>query len=310
MRINANLKKWLALGALVMSAVGCTANGVDADALGDGFGNGNNNGGGSNGSPTDITNCQVPVGATLCVLGGSDHPGGLVDVLLASDGPLGPIAGAIDVTALTNALTQTLENDSTLAGIVTGLIQDGQLVEGLQLLLLGPNNDGMGAVAETLQLLLLPNEQGVGLTALLGEQGVAGLVQALLLDGTDASCQAPLGTLCLIAGDGNQTGLVDLLLTSDGALGALSPFLTTQVTDEVVATLGDLLASNGSLRDLVTGLIQDGQLATALQVLLIGAPDQGVQSGLVMALQDLLGGLGIIVNDVLTFVGSLLGTAP
>ncbi len=45
-------------------------------------------------------------------------------------------------------------------------------------------------------------------------------------------------------------------------------------------------------------------------MLLIGAPDQGVQSGLVMALQDLLGGLGIIVNDVLTFVGSLLGTAP
>jgi hypothetical protein len=299
------LKKTLS-ACLLVSAValtGCDAQG-DADPSG--------GGGNGNGGPTDVSNCEVPLGATLCVLGGDDHEGGgLVDVLLAPDGPLGPIAGAIDTSELTDVLTNLLQNDGgTLAGVVAGLIKDGQLQDGLKALLLGADGSGDNGLAAILKGVLLPNEQGQGLVKLFGPDGIQGLVMALLIDGTSSDCEAPLGTLCLIAGEGtDQFGLVDLLLTSNGLLGSLSPTLAAGVTDNVVAILGDLLASNGSLRDLLTGLTADGQLATALQVLLIGDPDQGVQSGLAQALQNLFGDLGATVAEVVAYLRSVLGLA-
>jgi len=298
------LKKTLGACLLVtaVALTGCDAQG-DGDAL-----NGGSGPGGGSGGPTDLSNCAVPVGL-LCVLGGDDHDGGgLVDVLLDEDGPLGPIAGAIDTSELTDALTTLLENDDgSLASLVTGLIQDGNLQEGLQALLLGTDGSGDSGLAAILQGVLLPNEEGQGLIALFGEDGIQGLVMALLVDGTDSDCQAPLGTLCLIAGDNsNQMGLVDLLLTSDGLLGSLSPTLTGGVTDDVVAILGDLLESDGSLPDLIQGLTQDGQLATALQVLLVGEGGDPTSSGLIQALQNALTGLPSTVQDLVEFLQSLL----
>ena len=295
--INLYTKKKLALGLLFVAGLalsGCNAQG-DGSTIGD-------NGGGI----TNTDNCAVPLGATLCVLGGDNHDGGLVDVLLAEDGPLGPIAGAIDTTELTTTLTDLLQNDGTLASLVTGLLMDGQLTDALQYLLLGTDGSGSNGLAAVLSGVLLPNEEGQGLLALFGEDGIQGLVMALRVDGTDSKCQAPLGTLCLIAGSNtNQTGLVDLLLTSDGLVGSLSPTLATGVTDDVVKILGDMLESNGSLSDLLTGLIQKGQLADALKVLLVGEPDKNVQSGLVQALSNLFGGLGATVDDLVSYLTSL-----
>lgn len=294
-----NTLKYTLTACLLISAAALTG----CDAQGDGSLLDNPGGG-----ITDTSHCQVPLGDSLCVLGGEDHPGGLVDVLLAPDGPLGPIAGAIDTSELTNALTQLLENDGTLSSVVQGLLADGQLTEALNLLLVGLDPSGDSGLAAILSGVLLPNDEGQGLLALFGEDGIQGLVMALLVDGASSDCQAPLGTLCLIAGSGSdQVGLVDLLLTSDGLLGALSPTLTTGVTDDVVAILGDLLQSNGALSDLVNGLVQQGHLAEALQVLLIGEPDQGIQSGLVQALNNLLGGLGSVVDDLITFLSGILG---
>lgn len=282
---------------LAITLAGCQA---DSDNPINGGGNG---GGGSGSGPADLTNCAVPV-ATICVLGGDQHGHGLVEELLDPNGPLGPIAGEINVDNLTGALTTLLANDDgSLAGILQGLIAEGQLQEGLELLLLGQN--GSGGLADSLQNLLLGDNEGGGLTGLLGPEGVQGLVQALLLDGTSSDCQAPLGTLCLIAGEGSgQQGLVDLLLLEDGVLAALSDQLTQE---QLVAILGDTLESNGSLAGLVTGLIADGQLADGLQALLVGDPDAGVQGGLLQAIQDTLGNLGGIVEDLIGVVGSLLG---
>lgn len=295
----------LMAGALALS--GCEAQGDGTGFPGGGAGGG----GGGGGGPTDVTNCQVPLGSTLCVLAG-DRGGGLVDELLATNGPLGPIAGAIDTTELTNALTQLLENDGTLTSLLQGLLANGQLAEGLQLLLTGVDGSGDSGLAAILDGVLATNDQGQGLLALFGQDGIQGLVMALLVDGTSADCQAPLGTLCLIAGDNtNQVGLVDLLATSEGLLGSLSPTLTTGVTDDVVATLGDMLANDGTLRDLLTGLLAEGQLTTALQVLLVGDPAAGVQSGLVQALQNLFTGLGSTLTEVVDYITGLLGgTAP
>ena len=296
------IRKTLVAGLVLASAAlaGCEAQG-DASDLPPGRG-------GNGGGITDTTNCDVSLGSTLCVLGGSNHSGGLVDVLLASDGPLGPIAGAIDTTELTGALVTLLENDGTLTSTLTGLLADGHLAEGLRELILGIDGTGNNGLASIIQGVLTPNAQGQGLIKLFGADGIQGLVTALLMDGTSSDCQAPLGTLCLIAGNGtDQVGLVDLLATSEGLLGSLSPTLTNGVTDQVVSTLGDLLASNGSLPDLLTGLIQDGQLATALQVLLIGDADAGVPSGLVQALQNLFTGLGSTIGEVVSFISNLLG---
>lgn len=294
------IKKTLVAGFVLASAAlaGCEAQGDRSDLPGNG----------SAGSIVDVEGCAVPVSGTLCVLGGKDHEGGLVDVLLSPDGPLGPIAGAIDSSELTDALVTLLENDNgSLASILTGLFMDGQLVAGLRELLLGVDGTGNNGLASIIQGVLTPNEQGQGLVNLFGEEGIQGLVVALAT-GADSDCQAPLGTLCLIAGENSdQVGLVDLLATSNGLLGALSPTLTNGVTDDVVATLGNLLASNGSLPGLLQGLIQEGQLASALQVLLIGEPDAGVPSGLVQALQNLFTGLGSTIGEVVDYIGGLLG---
>lgn len=298
------LKKCMAAGLVALSVglSGCEADADGADEYGVG-----DSPIGTPGSPTDVRNCDVPVGDTLCVLGGPGHGGGLVEVLLAEDGPLGPIAGAIDVSALTDTLAFMLENDGDLADLLAGLLAEGQLQEGLQLLLLGDGN-GEGGLADILSGLLAGNEEGEGLLALFGEDGIPGLVEALLIDGASSDCQALLGTVCLISGDGNdQLGVVDLLLTSDGLLGSLSPTLSGDVTDDVVAILGDLLDSNGSLGDLVNGLFEEGQLAEGLQVLLVGSPDNGAPSGLVEALDGLVGGLGDVVTDLLDFLGGLFG---
>jgi len=299
----AAIRKALTAGlfASMVAIAGCSADGDGSSFPGGG------GGGGGGGGVTDVTNCQVPLGTTLCVLGGDDHAGGLVDVLLAEDGPLGPIAGAIDVSALTIALQEMLESDGTLTGLVTGLLADGQLQEGLELLLLGDGN-GEGGLAELIGGLLLPNEEGTGLIALFGEDGITDLVTALLIDGTSSDCQAPLGTLCLIAGDGtDQMGLVDLLLTSDGVLASLSPTATGGTTDQIVEILGDLLESDGSLANLVEGLLVNGQLAEGLQALLVGDPEAGVEGGLVQGLGNLLGGLGDVVTDLVDFLGGLFG---
>ena len=300
--MSKQLKTLLAAGLGIVLLAGCEANGVDPARLGQ-IGGGN---GAPPGSIADTTNCAAPVSG-ICVLGGETHPGGLVEVLLAPDGPLGPIAASIDTDALQSALTNLLENDNgDLAGVLTNLVAEGQLEEGLTLLLLGENMDGMGALAETLQNLLLGNEQGQGLMMLLSEAGAVGFLQALLLDGSDASCQAPLGTLCLISGGGSQLGLVDLLLTSGGVAGSLSQELTGPELDNLVGTLGNLLESNGALADLVTGLFEEGQLVEGLNVLLMGSEGVGDGLGLLDILTGTTENLDGIVADIADFLGILL----
>lgn len=302
------LKSLLLPALAAIFLVGCEANGVDA-----GLGGGGGGGGGDlnvpPGSLADTTNCASAVSG-LCVLGGESHPGGIVDLLLAPEGPLGPIASAIDVSALTNTLTVLLSSDDgTLAGLVRGLTADGQVTEALLLLLIGEDGQGQGAIAETLVNLLLPNEEGTGLLALIGGLdggGVVGFLQALLLGGEgNPECQAPLGTLCLIAGEGDQQGLIDILLTSGGLAGSLSQTLTQEVLDDLVATLGDLLASDGSLTGLVQGLFAEGHLIEGLSVLLRGTDGEGGLS-LLEIIEGTLSGLGGIVTDVLGFVRGLL----
>tara|TARA_R110000851_G_scaffold182213_2_gene331323 strand:+ start:981 stop:1925 length:945 start_codon:yes stop_codon:yes gene_type:complete len=303
------LKSLLLPALAAIFLVGCEANGVDA-----GLGGGGGGGGGGDLSPppgsiADTTNCAAAVSG-LCVLGGESHPGGIVDLLLAPEGPLGPIAGAINVDALVNTLTVLLTNDDgTLAGLVRGLTADGQVLEALLLLLVGEDGQGQGAIAETLVNLLLPNEEGTGLLALIGGLdggGVVGFLQALLLGGEgNPECQAPLGTLCLIAGEGDQQGLIDILLTSGGLAGSLSQTLTQEVLDDLVATLGDLLASDGSLTGLVQGLFAEGHLIEGLSVLLRGTDGEGGLS-LLEIIEGTLSNLGGIVTDVLGFVRGLL----
>lgn len=303
------LKSLLLPALAAIFLVGCEANGVDAGLGGGGGGDGGGDLNVPPGSIADITNCAAPVSG-LCVLGGESHPGGIVDLLLAPEGPLGPIASAIDVSALGNVVTVLLSNDDgTLAGLVRGLTADGQVTEALLLLLIGEDGQGQGAIAETLVNLLLPNEEGTGLLALIGDAdggGVVGFLQALLLGGeNNPECQAPLGTLCLIAGEGDQQGLLDILLTSSGLVGSLSQNLTQQELDDLVATLGNLLASDGSLTGLVQGLIADGHLLEGLSVLLMGTEGEGGLS-LLEIIEGTLTGLGGIVTDVLGFVRGLL----
>ena len=302
------LKSLLLPALAAIFLVGCEANGVDA-----GLGGGGGGGGGDMnpppGSLADTTNCAAPVSG-LCVLGGESHPGGIVDLLLAPEGPLGPIAGAINVDALANTLTVLLtSDDGTLAGLVRGLTADGQVTEALLLLLIGEDGQGQGAIAESLVNLLLPNAEGTGLLALIGDAdgaGVVGFLQALLLGGEgNPECQAPLGTLCLIAGEGDQQGLIDILLTSSGLVGSLSQNLTQQELDDLVATLGNLLASDGSLTGLVQGLFAEGHLIEGLSVLLRGTDGEGGLS-LLEIIEGTLSGLGGIVTDVLGFVRGLL----
>ena len=91
-------------------------------------------------------------------------------------------------------------------------------------------------------------------------------------------------------------------------LGGLTPTLTEEATDELVATLGNLLESNGALADLVNGLFQEGQLVEGLQVLLMGSPEDEIQSGLVDLLEGSVGNLGTVLAEVVdNLVGNLLG---
>lgn len=281
--------------AAVGLLAGCAQGGEDTTGVGPG-----GPGGGGGGGNSGVENCAVPQGG-VCLFAGSEGGDGLVDALLADDGALAPIAGNINTADLEAALETLLANDGNLASLVENLLMEGQLQEGLTQLLIG-GEDGEGGLADILADLLIGTEQGDGLADLLGEDGVAGLIMALLVEPTDPDCQVPLGTLCVITGDGSQQGLVDVLITEGGAL--------TQITDNVsqdglVAILANLLESDGSLADLVQNLFAEGQLVEGLQALLIGDPDAGVQSGLVQALQGLLD--ATLIEELLGFVGGLLG---
>ncbi|MHA7834098.1 MAG: hypothetical protein ACX94A_06405 [Algiphilus sp.] len=293
--------RFLAVGALAFAGLmaGCAQSGDDTQGIGPGGPGGNGGGGGLNG-PGDVANCSVPLGG-VCVLAGSEGSDGLVDDLLRDGGALAPIADNINTADLENALQTLLASDGDLESLVTNLLMEGQLEEGLMELLTG-GEDGQGGLADILTDLLMGTDQGEGLAALVGEDGVQGLITALLVEPADPNCQVPLGTLCLITGDGKQQGLVDVLITEDGALAQISDNLSQ---DELVAILSNTLESDGSLQDLVTGLIQDGQLAEGLQALLIGEPDAGVQSGLVQALEGLL--TPDLVTDLVDLVAGLLG---
>lgn len=293
--------QFVAVGALAFAGLlaGCAQSGDDTQGIGPGSPGGGGGGGGVNG-PGDVANCSVPLGG-VCVLAGSEGTDGLVDDLLRDGGALAPIADNINTEDLENALQTLLASDGDLESLVTNLLMEGQLEEGLMELLTG-GEDGAGGLADILADLLMGTEEGEGLAALLGEDGVQGLVTALLVEPTDPDCQVPLGTLCLITGDGSQQGLVDVLITEDGALAQISQNLSQ---DELVAILSNTLESDGSLQDLVTGLIQDGQLAAGLEALLIGDPDAGVQSGLVQALEGLL--TPDLVTNLVDTIASLLG---
>jgi len=293
--------RFFAVGALAFAGLmaGCAQSGDDTQGVGPGGPGGS---GGSDGGnvPGDVANCSVPLGG-VCVLAGSEGSDGLVDDLLRDGGALAPIADNINTDDLENALQTLLASDGNLQSLVTNLLLEGQLQAGLTELLTG-GEDGEGGLADILADLLIGTEEGEGLAALLGENGVQGLITALLVEPADPDCQVPLGTLCLITGDGSQQGLVNVLITEDGALAQISQNLSQ---DELVAILANTLESDGSLQDLVTGLLVDGQLAEGLQALLIGDPDAGVQSGLVQALEGLLS--PSLVTDLIGLVTGLLG---
>lgn len=284
----------LLMGALALG--GCQADGdpSDLDDRGDDI--------------VDVANCQVPVGQRLCVLGGDDHPGGIVDVLLDTNGPLGPIAGAVDASALTDVLEDMLENDGDLVSLLTNLFANGQLQEGLQRLLLG-DAQGNGGLAEFGNDLLLGNDEADGLRGLFGEDGIVGLLEALAMGGGGSECKAPIGTLCLISDDDDRrSGLINLLAADDGALAALSPRLG-EITDDLVTILGDMLQSNGSLPDLFTQAIEEGNLAAGLELLLLGTEDSA-EPGLVTFLENLLSSTPTIVTQIIDALTSLFGPPP
>jgi hypothetical protein len=290
------MKLTFAALAAVGLLAGCAQGGDDTTGVGPGGPGGGGGGGGNSG----VENCSVPLGG-VCVLAGSEGGEGLVDALLADDGALAPIAGNINTADLEDALETLLASDGDLASLVENLLMEGQLQEGLTQLLMG-GEDGEGGLADILADLLMGTEQGEGLQDLVGEGGLSGLIMALLVEPTDPDCQVPLGTLCVITGDGSQQGLVDLLITENGAL--------TQITDNVsqddlVAILANLLESDGSLANLVQNLFAEGQLVEGLQALLVGDGEDPMSSGLVQALQGLLD--PSLVEELVGFIGGLLG---
>lgn len=297
-RMRKGLFTGLTSALLAVAMVGCSADSNNPTLPG----NGGGGGGGGGGGITDVENCQVPV-VGICVLDPADGDG-LVDQLLDPNGPLGPIARAVSVEGLTNALTTLLQNDGDLASLLTNLAE-GNLQEGLQELLIGTDNGGglANIIAEVIRGNE-DNEEAQGLVGLFGEDGLPGLIRALA-QGGDADCGTALGTICLVSGGGSQTGLVDLLLTSNGVLGALSPLLTQEVTDNLVDIVGDILASDdGALSTILSNALVDGNLATGLQALLIGNEEN---QGLVPTLQGLLGNLGGIIGEILGNIGRLFG---
>lgn len=283
-----NLKTAL-LGCVLVSTMvltGCQADGdgtVGPGSLGDGTGN-----------------CIVPAG-DICVSGASGSETALLDELLKPNGPLSSLAGPLaPVTEdLQEAVQTLLQNDGDLANLVENLLVGTNGKEpNLQLAAAALIDGGL---EEILTDLLSPET----LQDTLGEDGVAGLLQTLLLEGSDTNCQAPLGTICLIGGNGGKTGLVEALITDNGNL---TPLAANNLSEEdLVAVLGDLLESNGSLADLLTGLFADGQLIEGLQVLL----DPNEDGSLTDALGDLLlqdGRDQNIITAILNGLGSILGT--
>ena len=246
-----------------------------------------------------VTDCEVPL-SSLCVLAGDSDEEGIVELLLdPENGPLGPIAGQIGGREeLAEALIILLESDGDLQSLLENLLLEGNLEAGLERLLLGDEN-GEGGLADILEQLLLGDGEEGGLEGLLGEEGVAGLLQALLIDPDDeVDCQAPLGNVCLIAGeDSDRQGVLDLI-ASDGALSS------TGITgDELLEALGMLLESDGSLPGLIENLFLEGQLEEGLTFLLLGNEDEG---GLVAILEDLLN-LDAITDGLTCVVNLLLG---
>lgn len=295
-------KPFLAVAALAFAGLmaGCAQGGADDSGIGPGDPGGGGGGGGGPGGPGDVANCAVPL-AGICVLAGSEGNEGLVDDLLAPGGALAPIADNLNTADLEDALEGLLASDGNLADLVSNLLSEGQAQEGLTQLLTG-REDGEGGLADILADALTGTEEGEGLQSLAGEDGVAGLLMALLVEPTDPDCQVPLGTLCVITGDGNQQGVVDVLLTGDGALAEVSGSLAQ---DELVAILSNTLESDGGLRTLVTNLLAEGQLADGLTALLVGNPDNDEQSGLIQALEGLLS--PETVTDLVDTIGGLLG---
>lgn len=252
----------------------------------------------------DLTNCATPA-AGICVLGGEDHPGGLVDVLLDDEtGPLAPIAGNIGgADALAERLEDLLNNDDgSLESILTSLAE-GNLQDGLQALVLG-DEDGNGGLQDIVTELLMGNDNGEGgLENLVGgEDGVAGLLEALLIEPqNNPDCQSSLGTVCLVGTD-NQQGVVDLLLEDGGALSGLG--LEQQ---ELVDTLGDLLENDSTLGNTVENLLINGQLEEGLTTLLLGDPDNGESPGLITALENVLDPEDGLIPGLVCTIGGLLG---
>ncbi len=252
----------------------------------------------------DLENCSTPV-SNICVLGGDDHNGGLVDVLLDPEtGPLAPIASNIGgADALTDRLVDLLQNDDgSLASVLEGLFLEGNLQEGLQTLILGDDEGNGGLQTIVTELLMGDENGGAGLEGLLGEDGVTGLLEALLIEPqNNPNCQAPLGTICLVGTD-EQQGIVDLLLEDGGALSGLG--LEQQ---DLVDTLGDLLENDSTLADTVQALLVEGQLEQGLTALLLGDPDNGEAPGLITALENILNPEEGLIPGLVCTVGGLLG---
>lgn len=290
-----NLKTGLLACVLASSVLlsGCQADGDGTVGPGNGVGGG--------GSVDGTGQCVVPAG-DICVSGGSGTTTALLDELLAPNGPLSALAGPLGEAGVTEDLETAVQDL---------LVNDGDLANLVENLLLGTNGKDPnlqlaaaalldGGLQDILTGLLSPQT----LTDTLGPEGVAGLLQALLLDGTDANCQAPLGTICLIGGNGGKTGLVEALITDNGNLTPLADGNLSE--QDLVAVLGDLLESNGSLADLVSGLFQDGQLIEGLRVLL----DPNEAGSVADALGDLLLDQGRdqnLVTALLDGLGQLLG---
>lgn len=286
------MKKALAAGVVAVSIglAGCHADGDNTVGPGNGVGGG--------GSSDGTGNCVVPLGE-VCVSGGSGSTNALLDDALAAGGPLaslaGPLSGVTD--ELQTAIQNLLENDGDLASLVTNLLQgtDGK-EPNLQLALAALLDGGLEDIlTDLLSAQTLQN--------LLGEEGVTGVVKGLLQSSGDDKCQAAVSTVCLIGGDGGKTGLVDALITENGALADLAANLAL---DDLVGTLGDLLESDGTIGDLVSGLLQEGQLMAALEKLL----DPNQEGSLADTLGDLLLGQGRdqnLVQQLLNGLGNLVG---
>lgn len=273
-----------------MALTGCQADGDGTVGPATGIGGG--------GSPDGTGTCEVPVGE-ICVAGGAGSTQALLDELLSPSGPLASLAAPLAPVSedLQDAVVTLLQNDGDLASLLTNLLQGSNgKAPNLELALAALLDGGL---SEILTDLLSPEN-----IVLLGDDGLGGVVVGLLQSSGDDNCQAAVSTLCLIGGDGGKTGLLDALITDDGALADLAANLAL---DDLVGTLGDLLESDGSLPDLIRGLFEEGQLIEGLQVLL----DPERQGSLGDAIGDLLLGQNRdsdLIEQLLNGLGNVLGS--